>query len=198
MHQVYLYVAVTCLVAVMGQSPVTVCQPAVYQVNYTNLLTGDTGYIVVDFSKDLMAEISTKTNIRLVKDFKNLKTYEIPNNSSCRQSTLSPCKVQHQCLPPYARLVPQQTGVIGNPRSGYYLTTQTWEIPTAYDVLYRITYTSHSGLPSWPVLSQELGYRGTNNIYQFVSPLAAITDTKALVIPNNCVPNDVLAAIKTK
>ncbi|KAK0064158.1 hypothetical protein Bpfe_006343, partial [Biomphalaria pfeifferi] len=127
-----------------------------------------------------------------------LKSYEIPNNSSCRQSTLSPCKVQHQCLPPYARLVPNQTGAIGNPRSSYYLPTQTWEIPTAYDVLYRITYTSHASVQAWPVLSQELGYHGTNSLYHFVAPLASITDTKALIIPNNCVPNDALSAIKTK
>ncbi|KAH9494535.1 hypothetical protein Btru_042375 [Bulinus truncatus] len=95
----------------------------------------------------------------------------------------------------YARLMPTLSGTLGNPRVYSYISTQTWEIPTQFDVLYRVTYTVQSGQPSWLVLSQELGFHGTNSIYQFTNPNSAITDTRALVIPNNCVPNETLTAL---
>ncbi|KAH9494534.1 hypothetical protein Btru_042373 [Bulinus truncatus] len=183
----YLIVAIVASFHVVsGQSPVTVCQPPVYQVNYSNAITGDTGYIAVDYTQDLRVEVSSRSGKRVLYDFKNLYSYEIINNSSCNQTRLSPCRVQQRCLPSYATLVPSYSSYTGNPKSPYYITITTWDVLTEFDVSYRHTYTVNSGESYWPVMTQERGSRGIKNLYFFTNQIASIKDTKTLIIPTNC------------
>ncbi|CAL1539526.1 unnamed protein product [Lymnaea stagnalis] len=182
-----IYVFVIVISSALCQDPVLVCQPPIYQTNYTNLLTGDAGYIAVDFNKELLSEISTKTGVRLVLDFKNLRSHEIASNVSCRSSRLQPCKVKSRCLPPYAKPVSTLSGFIGNrivTNGGINLTT--WEIPTEFDVVHRSSFTSQASQPFWPAMHQELGYHGTNSIYLFTNPRVGITDLRVFNIPAAC------------
>ncbi|KAH9494533.1 hypothetical protein Btru_042372 [Bulinus truncatus] len=142
---------------VVSQDPVYVCLPSAYQTNYTNLLTGDTGYIIVDFTKELYTEVSTKTSLRLILDFKNLQSYEITSNS-CREARLPPSRVQNRCLPPYAKVIPTLSGNVGNAQVSYgSVYVQTWEVATEFDIIYRESFTVQSGQPYWLTMSQELG-----------------------------------------
>uniref|UniRef100_A0A2C9L7W4 Uncharacterized protein n=1 Tax=Biomphalaria glabrata TaxID=6526 RepID=A0A2C9L7W4_BIOGL len=95
--------------AVLSQDPTAICLPTAYYTNYTNLLTGDYGYIVTDFGKELLVEISKTTNLRLVLDFKNLKSYEIKANV-CREARLPPSRIQTRCLPRKSLFVRPQLG----------------------------------------------------------------------------------------
>ncbi|KAI8781841.1 Ovipostatin 6 [Biomphalaria glabrata] len=176
--------------AVLSQDPTTICLPTAYYTNYTNLLTGDYGYIVTDFGKELLVEISKTTNLRLVLDFKNLKSYEIKANV-CREARLPPSRIQTRCLPPYAKIIPTLSGYVGNAQVSYgAVYVQTWEVATEFDIVYRESFTVQSGQPYWLTMSQELGYHGTNNIYVYTNPKAGAADLWAFQIPPTCESED--------
>jgi hypothetical protein len=194
MHLVVAVLFVTAMAAVNCQDPTTICYPAVFTNSYFNMMSEDKGSIYADFTKERYAEVSSVTGNRFLHDFTNLMSYAITgevNHTTCHSFKLRESQIMYRCLPPYAKFVPDASGLFDYSTK---MPVQTWDIHTEYDTVFRIVFAAAT-TPRVPLLSQQYGYHGTTQLFLYTNHATTISDPSVLEIPDSCSLRDLATIV---